>query len=239
MKIFKVIFVLSTLLFSEMLIQAQSADDIISTYIKAIGGKKKLSKISSLYTESSADIMGMEAVIKTTVLNGKGYKTDVEVMGAVITTCFTDQGGWTINPMTGSSSAETMAEEIYNEGKNQIFIGGPFTIYQEQGYTAELLGNEDVKGEAASKVKLTAPWGTSAIYFFDAATGYLVKSVSESEAQGQVVENVVLYSDYKPVGAMLMPHMLDIDSGGMVQFTATITKAEANMTVDPSVFAKP
>lgn len=239
MKIFKVIFVLSTLLFSEMLIQAQSPDAIISTYIKAIGGKKTINKINSLYTESSADIMGMEAVIKTTVLNGKGYKTDVEVMGAVITTCFTDQGGWTINPMTGASTAETMAEEIYNEGKNQIYIGGPFTIYKEQGYAAELLGNENVKGAAASKVKLTAPWGISTVYFFDASTGYLVKSVSESEAQGQVVETVVLYSDYKPVEGMLMPHTLDIDSGGMVQFTATTTKVEANKTVDPSVFAKP
>jgi hypothetical protein len=239
MKIFKIIFVLSTLLFSEMLIQAQSADDVISTYIKAIGGKKTISKISSLYTESSANIMGNETVIKTTVLNGKGYKTEIEIMGAVITNCFNDQEGWTINPMMGGSSAETMAESLYNEGKSQIFIGGPFTIYKEQGYTAELLGSEMVGNADAAKVKLTAPWGTSGIYFFDATTGYLVKSISESETQGQVMENIVLYSDYKPVEGMLMPHTLDIDSGGMIQITATVTKVEANTPVDPSVFAKP
>ena len=238
MKIFKVILVLSILLSGEVLLPAQSADKIISTYIKAIGGKK-ISKITSLYTESSADIMGNEAAMKTTVLNGKGYKMEMEIMGAVVATCITDQGGWTINPMTGGSSAEDMPEETYKDSKSQIYIGGPFTIYKEQGYTAELLGKEKVSGKEASKVQLTAPWGKTSVFYFDEATGYLVKSAEETEAQGQVMETVIIYSDYKEVGGMLIPHTLDLDVGGMFQMTSKVTKAEVNQPVDPAVFAKP
>jgi hypothetical protein len=239
MKVFKIMLVLSTLLFSETLIHAQSADDIIDTYIKAIGGKKKISKISSLYTESKADIMGNPTVIKTTVLEGKGYKTEMEIMGSVIITCITDQGGWTINPMMGGSSPEDMPEETYNDGKNQIYIAGPFTIYKEQGYTAELLGKENVGGKDAYKVQLTAPWGKASEYFFDTESGYLVQSVQETEAQGQVMETVIDYSDYKNVGGMLMPHTMNLDVGGMFEMNSIVTKAEVNQPVDPSVFAKP
>ena len=240
MKTFKTILLLNIFVFCGVLVSAQSADEIMSKYVQAIGGKKNLSKIQSLYTESEADIMGMASVQKTTVLNGKGYKMEMEINGEIITTCITEDGGWSINPMTGSTAVEDMTEDQYDETRAQIFIGGPFTVFGDLGYQAEALGNETVGKVNAAKVKLTSPGGTTGLYFFDPATGYLIQTVQESEAQGQMVETVMSFSDYKEVDGITLAHTINVDvAGGMFMMTMIVTKVEVNKTVDPAIFIKP
>jgi hypothetical protein len=72
-------------------VTAQTADEIISKYVQAIGGKDQLAKFTSVYTESTMEIMGMQGILKSTTLNGKGMKTEMDIMGNIITTCYTDK----------------------------------------------------------------------------------------------------------------------------------------------------
>jgi len=243
MKSHNVISLLAVLFICFASVSAQTADEVIAKYLNAIGGQEQLSKINSLYTESRADIAGMESVLKVTVLNGKGYKVEIEIMGTVITTCFTDSSGWSVNPMedpmASNPSAVSMSEAQYNAGKDQIFIGAPFTIYADKGYEAELQGSEAIESVDATKVKLTAPDGISAVYFFDPDTGYLIKSIQEEENQGQRVENVSTYSDYRHTDGHTLPYNLTIDFGGTLTISSTVTKVEVNKPVDADVFAKP
>jgi hypothetical protein len=239
MKTLKTISLLAVMFLCGAFVSAQTADEIITKYVNAIGGKELLSSISSVYIESKADIMGMESVQKVTILNGKGYKMEMDMMGSVITTCLTDTSGWFINPMMGSGSAEDLPETQYNTGKDQIYIGAPFTVYKEKGYKAELLGNEVVGSVDAVKVRLTAPDSTAAVYFFEPATDYLIKSISQADMQGQVVENVTTYSDYKQVDGYTLPYKVTVNMGGMFELTNEVTKVEVNKPVDPAFFAKP
>lgn len=239
MKSLKPVFLMIALLMCGAFVSAQTADEVIAKYVNAIGGKDQLSKITSLYTESKADIMGNESIQKSTILNGKGYKTEMDIMGSVITTCITDKGGWMINPMMGSDAAEDMPEAQYNAGKDEIFIGAPFTVWSEKSYKAELLGNEAVGTVNAIKVKLTAPDNTSGVYFFDPETGYMIKAVSQADMQGQMVENVATYSDYRQVDGYTLPFKTTVNMGGMFELTSEVTKVEVNKPVDPAFFVKP
>jgi len=239
MKNLKPVFLMTALLMCGAVVSAQTAEEVIAKYVKACGGKEFLSKLTSVYTESKVDVMGTENAQRSTILNGKGLKTEMEIMGSVITNCITDTGGWTINPMTGSDSAEDMTEAQFNASKDQIFIGAPFTIWSEKGYKTEVLGNEAVGTVNAIKVKLTAPDNKSGVYFFDPETGYLLKATSQAEMQGQMVENIVTYSDYRVVDGYAVPYKTSMDMGGMFELTSVVTKVELNKPVDPSFFAKP
>lgn len=221
-------------------VKAQTADEIISKYVDAIGGKDKLKNITSVYMESTIDVMGMSGNMTMTTLNGKGMKQDIDIMGSIITSCFTDKGGWGVNPMTGSTTPETMSDIQYNTGKDQIYVGGPFVNFTEQGYKAELLGTENVANVNAFKVKVLAPDSTSSLYFFDPATGYMVQSVTQSEMQGQMVDNVITYSDYKATDGYFVPYKLDMSmAGGQVAMLMAVTKVELNKEVDEKIFVKP
>jgi len=227
-------------LFCVFTVSAQTADEIISKYVQAIGGKDVLSKITSIYTESIMDVMGMEAAVKSTTLNGKGMKQEIDIMGSLMVTCYSDKGGWSINPFTGMGSSEDMPEAQYNANKDQIGIGAPFLDYAEKGYKAELLGTEAVAGVDAYKINLTAPDSTSSVYFFDPNTFYILKSVQESDMQGQMVENIIIFSDYRQTEGYSMPYKMDMDmAGGQFMMTMKVDTVVLNVPVNDSIFVKP
>lgn len=221
-------------------VSAQTADEIINKYVQAIGGKDLLSKVTSVYTESSMDVMGMQATVKSTTLNGKGMKQEIDVQGSLMVTCLTDKGGWSINPMAGGTSPEDMPQSQYNSGKEQIVVGGPFVNFAEKGYKVELMGTEAVGDVNSYKIKMTSPDSISAVYFFDPNTFYLIKSMQETEMQGQVIDNVSTYSDYKQADGYTMPYKMEmVMAGGQFTMTLTVTKVELNKPVDETIFAKP
>jgi hypothetical protein len=239
MKNLKFISLLIISLLCGAFVSAQTADEIIAKYLQTMGGKEQIAKINSLYMEGTMDVMGNNGPLKMTTLNGKGYKMDIEVMGSVITTCFNDKEGWTINPMMGNSSAVSLPESQYKAGKDQIFIGAPFVFYAEKGYKAELSGQEAVGDIQAWKVKMTSPDSISVFYFFDPSTGYLVRTIQQAEMQGSMVDNIMTLSDYRVTDGYPQFYKMVMNIGGQFEMTMNINKVEINKTVDEALFVKP
>jgi hypothetical protein len=240
MKTLKSFAIVLIAIFCTVTVSAQTADEIIGKYVQAVGGKDLLTKITSVYTESTMDIMGMQGTVKSTTMNGKGMRQDMDISGSTITTCYSDKGGWSINPMTGATTPEDMPAGQYNSGKDNIVVGAPFIYYADKGYKAELVGNETVGTVNAYKIKLTAPDSTSTFYFFDPATSYLVRAIQSMEMQGQMTDNEITYSDYRQVEGYAVPYKIDMNiAGGQFQMGMTVTKVELNKPVDETTFAKP
>jgi hypothetical protein len=227
-------------LFCAFTVSAQTADEIISKYIDAIGGRDVISKITSVYSESTMDIMGMEVPVKSTTLNGKGDKQEMNIMGSLMVTCYNDNGGWSINPFTGIGTPEDMPEAQYNSGKDQIYIGAPFYNYADRGYKAELLGTEAVGSVDAYKINLTSPENVTALHFFDPETFYLIKSVQQADMQGQTVDNVISYSDYRKTEGYAIPFKMEMDmGGGQFIMSLKVDTVIFNKPVSDSIFVKP
>ncbi len=219
-------------------LSAQSADDVIKDYLSAIGGKSKLNKITSMKmkAEISSDMFEGNAVI--TVLNGKGFKLDLDVMGMQIETCFTDTEGWSTDPMAGS--VVDMPEEQYKMGKGAIYIAGPYDSYKDLGYTAELVGRADIGGVNTYQVRLNMD-GTdmSTDHFFDPDSHLLIRTVAVVENQGMEMETVTDYKDYKEVdGGIKVAHIQEVDYGGQMSMTNKTVSVEVNVPVDPAIFEK-
>lgn len=232
----KKILLLLSIVLNGVGISAQTADKVIDNYLKAIGGKDAIAKMKSLYYESTIDIMGMSGNMRTTVLNGKGYKQEMEIMGSTIVTCFSETGGWDINPGKSGNAAIVMSEKEYNDKKNQIFIGAPFIVYKENGYTAEIINTEMLDGLSTTKLRVTSPSNISSDYYFDSKTSLIVKVVQA----GEMGETISTYSDYRDVdGGYKLPFKIDTDmGGGQVKMKMTVQKASLNVAVDKAIFEK-
>ncbi len=221
-------------------VQSQTADEIIGKYFEAIGGREKIGKIVSLYTEGTVQVNGMEMKVSSTTLNGKGMKQEMEIMGSKVISCYTDEGGWMVNPMTGSNAAVDMPEEQYQAGRDQIVIGSPLLDYAGKGYKAEMAGQE---GEPAlfRKVRLTSPGGVVSEYWFNAETHLVDKIVQQGDMGDRQVNSTVTLSDYRETGGLyLQPYRMKVIlDGGQGTVETAITKSEINLPVDPSIFRKP
>lgn len=213
---------------------AQSVDEIISKHVDAIGGKEKLGQVKSLYSEISVDVMGNQAPVKEYLLEGKGYKSEVDFNGSNIVTCYTDKGGWSINPMMGGTDPQAMPDVMYKSGKPQIYLCGALVDYTAKGYKAELMAKEGND----FRIKVSGD-GNETYYFIDPSTYYLSKSVIKSEVMGQAVDVTTTYSDYKKTDfGVMLAHTRNVDMG-MFQMTQKIDKVEVNKAIDPKIFEIP
>jgi outer membrane lipoprotein-sorting protein len=216
--------------------QAQTVDDIINKHVDAIGGKDKLSQIKSLYAESSVQVMGNEAPSTLTILNGKGYKMESEPNGQKMVQCYTDKGGWMINPFAGGSDAQALPGDLYKANEDQIYVGGPLVNYASKGNKVELQGKED----GGYKIKVTNKDSAESTFYIDPSTYYITKQVQKGNMMGQEMEITRTYSNYtKTDFGYVMPYTTEISYGGQFSLTSTVKKVEINKDVDPKIFDMP
>jgi hypothetical protein len=217
--------------------KSQTVDEIISKYVQAIGGKEKFSKITSMYTESMVDVMGNQSSSSMVILNGKGAKIAMDVMGQKMIQCYTDSSGWVINPMAGSSDAVDMPADQYNAGKSQIYLMDALGDYATRKYKAELLPSEEVGTVKAYKIKLTSPENITFNYFIDPSSYYVIKMNMSGNMMGQEVTVTNTLSDYRQTTeGIFIPYKVEVDYGGQFSLVINTKKVEFNKPVDESIF---
>jgi len=218
-------------LFSVSVVQAQTVDEVIIKHIEAIGGKEKLSQVKSIYFENSMEVMGNQSPETEYLLDGKGFKTVSEFNGSKIINCYTDKAGWSLNPMMGGTDPQPMPEEMYNAGKDQIYVGRALVDYAAKGNKVELAGKE----EGNYKIKVTNGSNEST-YFLDASTFYLTKTILKGEMMGQPVDVTTTYSDFKKTDfGIVLPYAKTIDLGGF-SLSFKVEKLEVNKEMDSKIF---
>jgi len=222
-------------LLSVIIVQAQTAEEIIEKHIDAMGGKDLLSQARSLSIEGTTQVMGNDVPFNTTILNGVGFRSETDFNGSKIIQVYTNQSGWTINPMAGAADALIMPEDLYKAGKNQIFIADELSNHIEQGNAVELIG----KDGDLYKLKLTSPGNIETNYYVDPSTYFVIKIIKKGMMQGQEVEITISYSNFKKTDfGLVMPFTTATDFGNF-SMASNSNKIEFNTNVDPSIFERP
>jgi hypothetical protein len=217
-------------------VSGPSVEEIVQKHLAAVGGDEAIGKIKSISMESTAQIMGTDAPGITTVLDGVGFKSETDFNGTKMVQCYTDKGGWLVNPMAGTPEPTLMPDDQYKVGKGQIYVGGPLYHYAAKGTRVELVG----KDEKTFKLKVTTTEKVESTFVIDAAT-YLVQSTStRGKMQDQDVDITTSFSDYRKTDTgYMLPYALVIDLGGQLQLHIAVKKIEINKAVDPAVFDMP
>lgn len=229
-------------------IQAQTADEILSTYFENIGGVEKLEQLQGLKFNASVNQQGVIIPIEIVQLKNGKQMTTVTFQGQEIKQgVFDGETLWGTNFMT--QTAEKRDKETTDNFKLNINdFPDPFLNYKKKGYGVELMGKETVDGTETFKIKLTKEPVTIdgnkeddiSYYYFD--TDNFVPIMVESEIKagpmkGQVSQTK--FSDYQEVDGLYFPFSFTQglkDKGGQ---TITIDKIELNPTVDDSLFEFP
>lgn len=213
-----------------------TADEIVAKSVEAEGGKDTISKVKSLSMEMSMQVMGNDAPSTAVAVDGVGYKMETDFNGTKIVQCYTDKGGWMVNPMAGAADPSPMPDDQYLAGKSQIFIGGPLYDYVAKGSKIELAG----KDADTYKLKVTTKDNVESVVVIDAKT-FLIKSVAgKAKMQGQDVESTSTLSDYRKTDVgYVVPYHVNVDLGGQFQLDITVKKVDLNPTIDPAVFEMP
>lgn len=226
------------LLLSSALVQAQTADEVVSKHIAAIGGKDVIGKITSQVVESDLSVMGSTLTSKTTILVGKGFKSEANFNGQDIIQVVTPTGGWMINPLAGQTDPQPLPEDQVKAAQSAFDLGGDLYNYQAKGSKVELSGKEKIEGVEAIKLKLTNKEGKESLYFIDPTTYYVIKRESTNTVNGQDITAVATFSNFKKTDiGYVMPYTTVTNQG--FEITINVNKVEFNKEIDPKIFEMP
>jgi hypothetical protein len=220
---------------------AQTADEIVNNYIEAIGGKEKLSAITSIKMTGKISAQGMEIPVESVSSNKGEMYIEID-MGGIKAKQMIANGEkvWGMNGMTQKMEEvpSDQAEAIINEFKD---FPNPFLGYKEKGYTIEFLETLTEEGTECHKVKLTKKpmvldgetVPNVSYYYFDTET--FVPIVVESEIPSGPSKGVMMkipLSDYQEVDGIYFPF-----STTMQGMPLTYSTMELNPTLEDSAFS--
>ena len=217
---------------------AQTANEIISKHIDAIGGADNWKKVNTMVVSGSMSMQGTEIALTRTVVNGQGFKNEIRLMGMTGYQILTPKEGWNFMPFNGQTAAEAMTADDVKEGQNDLDAQGGIIDYAAKGHAIEYIGKEEVDGTECHKLKMTYKNGKTETMFIEPSSYYIVKSTAVQKANGQEFEVTTTFSNYEklPEG-IVVAKSISLPLGPGMNADFTVSKVEVNKTIDPSVFA--
>ena len=233
----KIIF--SVLTFAFVSTNAQTADDVIQKYSKAMGGLAAFNAIKTMKTTGTITTQGVDLALTSQIINGKAVRSDVQAMGQSVINSYKDGKGWKINPFAGVTTVTDMTPEELIDFKSQSMIASQLMDYKARGHKVELQGQEDVEGVKTYKIKLTNKDDNKVTtYFISVTDNIIVKSVSTRQLQGQDIEIETFYSDIKDFNGLKFPMVRTQKMQGQVFQEIKIATIEFNVPIDEKIFDK-
>jgi hypothetical protein len=214
-------------------VYAQDASKIVDQYIKAEGGSKTLSKVSTLTLEGTfANIANEKAGTYTLITKQSNrYYSELVDGDRIAIEAYNGKSAWHQNAgelgtLVGAEGAQLEAAGQYynsrlvNAKKNKLGLA--------------FVGHAQVSGKDALQIEVTTSAGLKREIFFDPQTHLIVK---EAAIIGGIDEHM-LYEDYRAQDGVKLPFKIELHRGNDV-YNIAVTRVLVNGTVGERVFDFP
>jgi hypothetical protein len=167
-------------------------------------------------------------------------EVEVTAMNVKVISGYDGKTAWMLNPMIGTEPQLLPAEQAASVS-DQAQIDGLLVGYKERGYTVTYVGEEPVRGKPARKLKVDRPERSPVFVFLDAASHLQVKQEGEGvdPQTGATVMTATYMLDYRSVQGVMLPHRMEVEMGGTLSQTITMSQIDVNTDVNDQLFAVP
>lgn len=215
-----------------------TVDEILEKYVKAVGGKEAIEKVSSRLMKGSFNLEAFgvaDAPVEmfSKAPNKRAMKIDIPGFG-VVNQVFNGSAGWSLDPMSG-------LRELNGLELAQVKRDADF--YAELNYKAhytkmEVKGKEKVGSYETYVIEATPAEGAPEKLYFDASTSMLVRHDAMRETPQGPMQIDTYIDDFKVIDGVKIPHTLKQVNAAMT-ILIKITEVKNNVDIEEAKFAKP
>jgi predicted Zn-dependent peptidase len=222
--------------YDEMAMPADlSAEKVIMDYMDALGGKDKLMSVSSMTTTATMEVMGQTAEISMKQAKPGKLAMSMGMNGMVMQETKVNGDKASVGSM-GQSQMLNKGDEGFDGVAGQAKMFGGVLDYLGDDYQLDLKGIEDVDGEKAYKIVVTAPGDNKSTEFYAVKSNLLIKTVSSQEGpQGPMTVNT-MPKDYKAVDGVMLPHTIETTGAAPFPMVMKVTGYEVNPSIPATEF---
>ncbi|HWR82488.1 MAG TPA: hypothetical protein VN285_04235 [Candidatus Deferrimicrobium sp.] len=226
---------------------AATAQEVLQKNIAAKGGAEKLKAVKSKKTSGKTIVQSMELPFTLYQKRPAMLRLETTMQGITMVQAFDGVTGWHLLPTGGVSEPQQMAADQVRNFRSQADFDGPLVGFEEKGFTADLVGQEDLDGSPVYHLKLVAgsdsaraSYGEFVTHaFLDAKTFLEKKMTIEGNIEGNAFKVDTYYSDYRKVDGLTLPYSMEVRMGGLTVSKMVMNKIELNLEISESIFKLP
>ena len=214
-----------------------TADQLIDKFVKALGGKEALEKLTSRTSKGKIEIaaFNVSGTFEAQNKNPNLTSMNADLTGAgVFKSGFDGTVAWEANPMiglrekAGTELADARLEAVFHRELRM----------KELFPTMVVKGKQQVAGKDAWVVLATPKEGSPITMYFDAQSGLVLRDDAERESPEGKVPIQTYYEDYREVDGIKMPFKMRQVSP-MFELVIALDEVKHNGPVDDAKFKKP
>src|ERR1700730_17047177 len=220
---------------------AQTADEIVSKYVKTIGGMDKIAAIQSYRrTGKFTGGGGFEARVLEEKKRPNQVRREFSFQGMTGVTAYDGKKGWKVEPWQGKKDPEPLGEEEMKAIIEECDFEGPLVNYQTKGNKVEYVGTEPVEGTDAYKLKVTLKSGDVEAFYMDTDYFVPIKIETKRFVRGEEREYETSLGDYQESGGWYQPYSYETNAKGSPnKQKITYEKVEVNVPLPVTRFVEP
>ena len=215
----------------------QTAEGILKKMIEAQGGKKVFESVKDMTVSGSIELIQQALSGSLTVYKKEPDKrrTDIEVMGMVITQAYDGETAWWVNPQTGGT--EELSGRQAEDLKRQALAIESFLYPDKYGISFVLKEKEKIEGKEYFVLEETYPDGLKVTLYIDPDTYLTYKTIASTIGPlGAEIEIEQFVSDFKKVNGMVMAHSISTFQDGEEYMNITFAEVKLNTGLEDSLF---
>jgi zinc protease len=207
---------------------AVSANSVMESYYKAVGGRAEMEKVKSLSAKITTELMGRS--FTGTNKQKLPYSTLAELTFGDRVIYRRVFNGLTGSMKQGPVEPVPFGEEEAKEAKDEL------SIFPQLGYSSkEYIGKGKVDDEETYRIKVTLPSGAVAVQQYSIKTGLLLQEERTTKKDGADVVSTTDYKDYKKVSNVMLPHNIVTTAEGQ-EFNIRLSDFEINAAIADEEF---
>jgi len=183
-------------------LNAQTAEQVISRHVKAVGGAKALRAVESVRMEGLVRVGGEERPFLWQAKKPDLFYLEIQGPRGPIIEAYNGRSAWREDPAKGLRTLS--GPEQGRARATAIFRNDRFQTYKKENTKALLVGRATLEGRPVFVVDMTTSTSVQRRLYFDAETYLLLKEEQERED----AREEILYSDYRAVGGVREPHQI-------------------------------
>jgi hypothetical protein len=179
------------------------AKEILHRHLLAVGGAAPWRRVTSVVREAGIEVGDNRGTAVSKWKAPYFFYHQVDFGPQTVLRLGTDG-------MTGWMNGDRANSTAVLNWKTYTFLQFERYAFPESGVNAKYHGIENVNGRPAYVVALRFPFGAELACYYDVESYYLVKDVSQHSALSiDDVSVATVYSDFRPVGNVVLPFRLE------------------------------
>jgi len=215
-----------------------SADQVLDKYLQALGGPAALAKLTSFTakgTYAGYDTGDKETPVEVVAKAPNQRAWVVQTLDGASHRVFDGTNGWWAGP-DAPSPIEVMTSGNLDRYRLEALVAFPGSI--KQAYATWKVGRASIEDKDVTIVQGKKDGLLPVNFYFDNATGLLVRIVRWNETPVGPVPTQLEYRDYRDVAGVKMPFEWTMTYTYM-QATIKLKELQPNVAVDAARFNRP